>query len=341
MKAIKILLVSLFALIPFHSASAAEPKTIDNYYPVDEGYDTHWAFDYMEDLIDADIIEGTMDSYNNMYVYPENNITRAEFVKLVVAALGLKSNGAGKTFSDVKPGAWYYDYVQIASSLDIINGKSATKFAPNDKITREEMTKVIVLAFKDTISFPTTTTKNFTDVATDRWSAEFIKKAAAVEIVNGYEKNNFKPTSNAKRAEAMKMIQVALQKEQSNVASDEEILAFLKNFIDQENAFAEAGDIEGLIGLYEENSTGYFKAEGNEYIEYGDILGEDITFEVNDDNQALEVLAKSNRFATVGITGITVTVSFGDLTRTLDVDGEYKLKKDAAGNWKIYSYYTY
>lgn len=336
------MLIFILVIIPFNTAFAASEKTLDNYIPMDDNIEDHWAYTVMDDLINADIIDGFMDG-QDMYVKPEDSVTRAQFVKLIVSALGLKLSGKGINFTDVKSGAWYYEPVQIASSLGIINGKSAGKFAPDDKITREEMTKVIVLAFEKTIAFPETSTKTFNDVM-GRWSNQYISKAAALELVNGYG-TEFRPMNNAKRAEAMAIIHRALQKEQSKLASDEEIESFLKGHIQRENELAEALDVEGLIQLYQENGTGYYLADTILYSDFADIEETNVTISIDDENIDLNVVEKSDRFATVEVTGMTLKVFVqGEVesitVENMQLDGEYKLKKDSiSGNWKIYSYY--
>ena len=46
-------------------------------------------------------------------------------------------------FTDVAPGAWYYDAVAWAYDNDVVSGTSATTFAPNDVITREQMAVIL------------------------------------------------------------------------------------------------------------------------------------------------------------------------------------------------------
>ena len=45
-------------------------------------------------------------------------------------------------FTDVKPESWYYEDVDNAVRLGIINGKSATTFAPDDNLTYAEAFKL-------------------------------------------------------------------------------------------------------------------------------------------------------------------------------------------------------
>lgn len=347
MKAIKLLLACVFALIPVSTTFAAGDKTLDAYIPMDEGIEEHWAYEEIDDLINADIIDGFMDAENNMYVKPKENITRAQFVKIIVSSLGLQTEGLGKTFSDVKQGVWYTDYIRIASELGIIDGNPDGSFAPNANITRAEMTKVIVLSFDKTVEFPETSSIIFTDVNENNWAYEFINKASAAKVVNGFN-NKFNPKNFANRAEAIAMIHRALQKEQSNLTEDEVLTSFLKDHITQENMLAETNLTEELISLYGENGTGYYRAEGTEL---GGMLlpleeGDEYSITIDDENLALEVVDKSDRFATIVATGMTFTVVYKSEGVNMEVsdsmDGEYKLKKNlVSGEWKIYSYYPY
>lgn len=315
---------------------------------MDEEIENHWAYEQMDDLINADIIDGVMDKYNNMFVKPNDYVTRAQFVKIIVTALGLENEGNGKAFSDVKAGTWYYDYVQTASSLDIVTGKPGGKFAPNDKITRAEMAKIIVDAFKHSVVFPETSSKAFDDVDAKSWAYQYINQAAAAEIVFG-NKNKYSPSNSATRAEAMAIVHRALQKEQSDVVEDAALIAFITDFIKSEDALTEVNDQAGLQELYEANTTGYYKAEMAEYGgDFENIVeeGEEFTFTINDENMAVNVLEKSNHFATVEVSGITVFVKYKsdglNMDYTFELEGVYKLKKNSNdGGWKIYSYYPY
>ena len=112
----------------------------------------------------ADIVDGYVGSDGFTYVRPDQNITRAQFVKIIVSGLNLKSDGPGKTFKDVKPKQWYSEPIRIASDLGIIHGNTKNQFLPDQHITRAEITKIIVLAFEKTIDFSKGKGKSFTDV---------------------------------------------------------------------------------------------------------------------------------------------------------------------------------
>ena len=46
-------------------------------------------------------------------------------------------------FTDVKAGRWYTDAVRAVWEKGIMEGKSATKFAPNEKMTRAELVTIL------------------------------------------------------------------------------------------------------------------------------------------------------------------------------------------------------
>ncbi len=281
MKVVKmLLLVALFALTPIQSAFASGTKTLDSYIPMDDVFYDHWAFEEMNDLINADIIDGYLDEEDNMYVMPNDTITRAQFVKMIVSALGLTSDGPGKAFTDVAPTNWAYEYIRKASSANIVNGDGS----------------------------------------------------------------HFHPTKNATRAEAMVMIHRALQKEQSALPNDADLTAFLKDHITRENSLSETHSFDELAALYNENATGYYLIEALMMMEWP--LQEDdmeVTYQIEDENLNLQVLQKSNSFATVAATGMKVSIVIKSPNFNMDLkedmDGVYHLKKDlASGEWKIYNY---
>lgn len=349
LKAIKLFLALCLglAIIPFNPVLASGTKTIDHYIPmdIDENY---WAYEEVETFINADIIDGYMDEDLNMTVKPENKITRAQFTKILVNALGLKSTGAPKAFKDVKPADWYYEYVSTASSLGIISGKEDGTFAPNANITRDQMTKMIVLAFEKSVKFPAAGKQKFIDVNNKYWAFDFVNKAAANGIVKGYG-DQFKPRNLATRAQAMVMIHRALQQEQSNLPSEETLTAFLKEHILTENSLVESSSNDELKKLYEKNATGYYKAEAIEFGMAGFPMEDEegtFTAEINDDHLNLEIISLSDRFVTIEATGMIGRFVYKsedfNMDFTAKMDGAYSLKFDSnSGKWKIYNYLPY
>ena len=85
----------------------------------------------------------------------------------------------------------------------IINGKSATKFAPNDPLTREEVAKIIVLATeRDLVN----TKGTFKDVKSGSWYEPYVETAVANDIVKGLGDGNFGVGSKITRQDAIVLI---------------------------------------------------------------------------------------------------------------------------------------
>lgn len=138
---------------------------------------------------------------------PKDLITRAEFAKMLVSALQLTDPHATSTFSDVKASEWFAPYVAAAAELGIIQGKTATTFAPKDTITRAEMSTMIARALKATNNLADVTdadavVKKFTDAGDIISSLKAgVAFAADKGLVFGYD-GKFSPNANATRAEA-------------------------------------------------------------------------------------------------------------------------------------------
>ena len=76
---------------------------------------------------------------------PGMNCSRAQIVQILYNLSGDKTDYSRYylPFTDVAPGAWYYDAVAWAYDNDVVSGTSATTFAPNDVITREQMAVIL------------------------------------------------------------------------------------------------------------------------------------------------------------------------------------------------------
>ena len=76
---------------------------------------------------------------------PGMNCSRAQIVQILYNLSGDKTDYGNYylPFTDVAPGAWYYDAVAWAYDNAVVSGTSATTFAPNDVITREQMAVIL------------------------------------------------------------------------------------------------------------------------------------------------------------------------------------------------------
>lgn len=305
----------------------------------------HWAEETLSNFVQSGIINGYAEANGTVTVKPQNPITRAEFVKILVESLHLESNANAKSFSDVRQGEWYYQYVRAASSLGLVNGVSDTEFAPAKEITRGEIAALIVRAFEKTVPFEGTP-KEFSDV-NNYWGKSYVEAASQAGIVNGdVSGTTFRPNDLSTRAEAMVMLERALQKENTDLPAD---TALTQIVIDQDKAAYDAvysataaedySKIKDVIAPY---STGFYKVI-NDF--YADLLTEFVKdgmkFEYKHEGDwTAEVVRKSNRYAAVQLHGGTYTVTAAkdnvSHTETMEFNELLYLKKMTDGSWKIY-----
>jgi hypothetical protein len=95
--------------------------------------------------IEALAARGIINGVTDTAFEPARTMTRAEFATITVRALGL-TPAANDSFADVVSADWFASYVGTANSYGIVNGVSATSFAPLDTITREQAAVMVARA---------------------------------------------------------------------------------------------------------------------------------------------------------------------------------------------------
>ena len=169
----------------------------------------YWGYDYVYGLNYLNIING----YNNNGIIdfkPDGKITRAEFIKLLVASQNINISEAEELelkFADLQdiPG-WALPYIKAAVMHGLIKGKhidGMNYISAGDYITREEIATIIGRS----LNSEERSTKIFNDNSQiNSWASDEINKLIALGIITGYEDNTFKPRNNASRAEAAVLI---------------------------------------------------------------------------------------------------------------------------------------
>ncbi|WP_226675883.1 S-layer homology domain-containing protein [Rossellomorea aquimaris] len=99
------------------------------------------------DYINALYAEGLIDGVSETMFAPNQELTRAQLAKMVVEAYGLELDASAEhPFTDVKEDVWYTDYIKTLYKHDLITGKTATTFAPNEPIKRADFAKLLTEA---------------------------------------------------------------------------------------------------------------------------------------------------------------------------------------------------
>ena len=119
---------------------------------------TCFAFSDIENKSHSELISelvnyGIINGYDDGTFKPQENITRAEFAKMIICATGYNYTEYEiyEDFVDVSNSHWAKDYIYVSKKLGIVNGTSSTTFEPESNITYEQAIKMIVcsLGFGD------------------------------------------------------------------------------------------------------------------------------------------------------------------------------------------------
>lgn len=97
-------------------------------------------------------LAGTIEGYPDKYFRPNKSINRAEFFK--VALFEFLSNDTisieeYEKYVDLSEDDWHYQYIQLANNMGIAEGDEASKFHPDQSITRIEALKTILKIFEE------------------------------------------------------------------------------------------------------------------------------------------------------------------------------------------------
>lgn len=170
--------------------------------------DVTWAQKAIVAMSAVDIVKGREEGK----FFPNDSITRAEFVKMLIGMLEyagrIDTADAECSFADVPEDAWYYSAVAAAVKNGIVTGVSETEFAPDANITRQDMAVMIDRAAKAAnISLSNGAELIFTDeAAISDYALDAVKAMSKAGIINGFEDGSFSPMSNATRAQATVML---------------------------------------------------------------------------------------------------------------------------------------
>lgn len=164
--------------------------------------DVSWAKDAILTLHARGIIAG----YGNNQFAPKNNITREEFVRLVVSAYYPYEKAESVAFDDVNKGAWYYDSVAVAVNKGIVSGVSEKRFGQGMNITRQDMAVILYRVAGGQFTVRNADNKFADDGMISDYAKEAVYALRDAGIINGVSDTEFAPKKNATRAETAVML---------------------------------------------------------------------------------------------------------------------------------------
>lgn len=174
---------------------------------------------WAKEAIEALASRGVLDGVSSYRFAPEQEITRAELVVMLVRMLGLTVE-ANSNFADVNPSAFYYHDIAIAKKAGLIRGVTDKEFQPEEKVTREQWMTIIERALRQMKRINESATGDELNAFTDREQiANYAQQSAAalvkLKLIEGSNQQLLpkKPTIRAEAALVLyRMIPMVLQK---------------------------------------------------------------------------------------------------------------------------------
>ncbi|MDQ6422415.1 DUF4855 domain-containing protein [Paenibacillus sp. LHD-117] len=161
-----------------------------------------WAQEAVAKLAELGIVNGT----STTAFSPSESVSRADFILMLVRALDLRGTSESEDmFPDVDPHRYYAEAVAIAKQLGIVTGKDEERFAPEDKVSRQEMmvmaARAIAAVDAGEIGGDPASLEAFKDAGSvSGYAAETVAGMVEAGLIRG-NGGSIKPSGQATRAE--------------------------------------------------------------------------------------------------------------------------------------------
>ena len=199
-------LLECFMGATYEEVCADYMTTYENYYGVEKGSEKYTA------ILNSNIVKSLKNAFGvEDLAAADLKAEATEYLKEIglsdaeIEQLRKNLSGApvANPFTDVKEGAWYYDYVLDMTDKGIIKGMTPTTFEPEGTLTRGQVATLLYrMAGEPEVTGKTT----FTDVPEKAWYATAIAWAQQEKIVNGTSETTFEPEGAVTRAQLVTML---------------------------------------------------------------------------------------------------------------------------------------
>ena len=162
-----------------------------------------WAVTAVKALAEKGIVSGRGDGN----FYPNDTVTREEFVKIIVMAFDALDEDATASFDDVATDRWSYKYIATANRLGLVTGLDENTFNPTGTMTREDMAVIMHRAMKLAKVEDGAYGLDFADSdAIAGYAKDAVAQLAGKNIIKGMGDNMFVPKGTVTRAQAAKVV---------------------------------------------------------------------------------------------------------------------------------------
>lgn len=210
----------------------------DTDFPFEDVPATRWSNPYIVMLYNEGIVNGVSE---NLFS-PAQNVTRAQFVKILGGVAGVTNYPSKHSFTDVVAHSWYEPFVSWAVDNGVTNGISNTMFDPNGLISRQDMATMIYRYVQTLgglgIKLPQIIEPlSFTDEnVISGYAMESVSAMQQAGIISGFSNNDgtyrFEPKGIATREQACKMLGELLL-----ILRQPKAFGYLKNWVNDNYKF--------------------------------------------------------------------------------------------------------
>ena len=145
---------------------------------------------------------------------PANSITRAEVVKVLVNAYGIKLSSSNENmFSDVPDGAWYKDYVYAGTTNGFIKGYEDKTFRPNENVSYVELVAMLCRLEKINVR---------DSKEGENWYTPYWNTADEAGFFTNYASNDLLPNNKARRDSVVLLVYNAINHENESIPTKPE-----------------------------------------------------------------------------------------------------------------------
>lgn len=209
----------------------------------------YWAYNYIAYLSD----KGILDGYPDGTFGPTDNVTREQFIKMMVETFGLKEK-ATLNYSDVSSATWSYEYIQKAKAQGFLLDYG-TQLSPTKTLTREEAAALLARYLNLSEKVSTSFYSDYTSI--DPSYRDYVLQATQAGLFTGYTDGQFKPKNILSRAEALTILYRAAGEIFSSNSSGNDYYASSKNaVINKSGVTVSSSYLEGNVYITEGTSDG-------------------------------------------------------------------------------------
>lgn len=168
--------------------------------------DKHYvAISYLKEL-------GIINGYEDGTFRDEQNVTRAEAVKMLMLASKavteediLNTDTSSSPFTDTSVNDWYNPYIKYAKDNNIVQGFNDGSFHPNDTVILVSALKIYLESY-DNLIYPLEFRNHWLDVDENEWYAKYLRYADARDMIETYPSNKIYPNQEINRGDLAGLI---------------------------------------------------------------------------------------------------------------------------------------